>query len=103
MEGDSGEFEILDVLIRGLLEKELDSLTPETMEKLTPFKELLLLASLEDFIFGFILGSLNLRFHTIIQTAYQREPNRIEINRFLDIIERRTMEIKGKIKLAINR
>jgi hypothetical protein len=103
MECDSGKAEIVDVLIRGLLEKELDSVTPETMEKWTSFNELLPLTSLEDFIFGFILGSLYLRFHTVIEAAHQREPNDIENGRFLDVIERRTMEIRGKIKLAINR
>jgi hypothetical protein len=91
------------MLIRGLLEKELDSVTPESVEMWTSFKKLLPLASLEDFIFGFILGGLYFRFYTVIKIAYQREPDNIENNRFLDIIERRTMEIKGKIKLAINK
>ena len=73
------------------------------MENWVSFKEVFPLSSLEDFIFGSVLGVLYCKFRIHFERAYRREPDRIETNRFFDIIERRTMEIRGKIKLAINR
>jgi hypothetical protein len=90
--------------IRGLLEKELDSLTPESLEKAVDLiQQWLPLKSVEDFLLGYVFGGTYLRFLTIIQVAYRREATDAEIKECFEMIERRILEIKGKIKLAMSK
>ena len=93
----------MEITLRGMLEKEIDSITSEVLETVLVFKEFFPMKSLEDFLLGFILGMLYLRMTTIIQLGYHRLPNEAEVKEFLNLIERRTMEIKGKIKLAMSK
>jgi hypothetical protein len=93
----------METTLRAILEKDIDSLIPEVLEKGLVFKEVFPIKSLEDFLLGYILGMLSQKMMMIIQFGHQRPPNDAEMKEFLGLIERRTMEIKGKIKLAMSK
>ncbi len=93
----------METTLRGMLEEDIDSLTPEDLETGLVFKKVFPMKYLEDFLLGFILGMLSEKMAMIIQFAYHRPPNEAEMKEFLNLIERRTMEIKGKIKLAMSK
>ena len=93
----------MEATLRGMVEKDIDSMTPEVLETVLVFKNVFPMKSLEDFLLGFILGMLYVRMTTIIQLGYHRPPSDSELKDFLDLIERRTLEIKGKIKLAMSK
>ena len=92
----------MEVTLRGLLEKEIDSLTePETLTNVIEmFKVLFPTKSMEDALFGFVVGAIYARFLSIVQIANRRIPSEDETKEYIEMIERRTMQIKGTIKLA---
>ena len=95
----------METELRGLIEKEIDSLiVPETLEKLVVwFQTMFPIKSMEDSLFGFIVGTIFSRFLTITAVGTQGLPNDAQVKEFMELIERRTMEIRGKIKLAISK
>lgn len=95
----------METELRGLIEQEIDQLIiPETLERLVVwFKAMFPIKSMEDGLFGFVVGAVFSRFLTIAAVGTQGLPNDVQIKEFMELIERRTMEIRGKIKLAINK
>jgi hypothetical protein len=93
----------MEKTLRGILEKDIDSMTPEVLEKALVFKEFFPMKALEDFLLGYILGMLSQKVIMMVQFGYDRPPNDAEMKEFLELIERRTMEIRGKIKLAMSK
>ena len=91
--------------LRGMLEQELDSLIKlETLEKTNQWFGLLTpMHTKEDALFGFVVGALFSRFLSIMEMEYRREPNDNELKEFFEIIERRTIDIKSQIKLALSK
>jgi hypothetical protein len=93
----------VEITLRGFLEKEIDSLTPEVLGKVLVFEKFFPMKSLEDFLLGFIVGMMSMRMAMTIQIGYNRQPNDAEMGELFELIERRTTEIKGKIKLAMSK
>jgi hypothetical protein len=95
----------METNFRGILEKEIDSLIqPETLEGLViVFKALFPISSMQDSLFGFVVGAIYSRFLSIMQLVYRRQANDAELKEFVELIERRTLEIKGKIRLAMGK
>lgn len=95
----------METTVRGLLEKEIDELiTPITLEKLIMmFQKIFPTKSMEDCLFGFIVGAIFTRALTIITIGENRELNNAETKELVELLERRTMEIKGKIKLTLGK
>jgi hypothetical protein len=95
----------MESTLRGLVEKDIDSLlVPEVLEKVIIwFRKSYPLRSAKDSLFGFIVGTMFGRFSTITALAEKRQPNDAELKEFLELIERRTLEIKSKIKLVLNK
>jgi hypothetical protein len=59
--------------------------------------------STEDSLFGLIVGAMVGRFLTIVAITKQRLPKDDELKEFMQLIERRTMEIRSKIRLAMSK
>lgn len=96
----------MEIAIRGILEKHIDSLAqPERLEGLAIIFESFQVKSIEDCLFGFVVGSAFLQFATLIGSmgSQPRQATDDEMKEFWEIIMRRTLEIKGKIKLALSR
>jgi hypothetical protein len=91
----------METSLRGILEKDLDSVTVEVLKTALRFKDFLPMKSIEDFLFGFLVGMVVARMATTIQIFYSRQINDAETSELMDLIQRRTLEIKGKIKLAM--
>lgn len=86
---------------RGRVEKELDRLLkPEVIDMIVKISKDLPLKSSEDFCFGYIVGDIIVGTFEEARVRYGREPTSEELNEALNIISRRTMEIKGAIKFA---
>jgi hypothetical protein len=94
----------METALRGLIEQEIDQLlAPEALDGLVLMFQQVYEKSNEDTLFGFIIGSMLGRFLTIVAVAHNRLANDSEIKEFLTLTEKRTMEIRGKIKLAMNK
>lgn len=89
----------METTIRGMLEKEIDTLiTPKTLGSLFVAFQRFPIKSMEDSLFGFVVGFIYCRFLVI-----KASPTEEEMKELMEMIERRTMEIKGKIKLVMGR
>jgi len=99
LEGLFGGVIDMEATVRGLVEKEIDDLiSPEFLKvEIELFKSRFPHKSIEDCLFGFIVGAAFMRFMNI--TKYS-EKKALEL---WEIIDRRTLEIKGKIKLALGK
>jgi len=90
--------------VRGRLEKELDRLLkPEVIDTIVKISEDLPLKTVEDFCFGYIVGDIIVGAYEESRVRYGRELNPEEMDEALNLIYRRTIEIKGAIKLAMGR
>ena len=90
--------------LRGRVEKEMDRLLkPEVINMVVKLTKNLPIKSTEDFCFGYIVGDLIVGTFEEARVRYGREPTPEEINEALNIITRRTMEIKGAIKFATSK
>ena len=69
----------------------------EILSYLQPIK-----VGIEDVILGFIIASLYDALINLCFVHYYRMPNDDEIDEFMDIIKRRTGEIKQKINHTVN-
>jgi hypothetical protein len=58
--------------------------------------------SMEDVVFGFVVGSVVVDFSYLI-TMMERQPTLDEMKEFWQIIDRRALEIRGKIKVALGK
>jgi len=87
--------------VRGRLEKELDRLLkPEVISMIVKISENLPLQSVEDFCFGYFVGDIIVGTFEESRIRYGRDVTPEEMEEALNLIYRRTMEIKGAIKLA---
>jgi hypothetical protein len=95
----------MEITLRGLIEKELDSmLKTETLNNMIKmFKQVFPIKSTEDATFGFFVGAILTRAITIVELVYRRQPTDEEYLEMFNVIERRTFEIKGEIKKALGR
>jgi hypothetical protein len=94
----------LESEVRGRLEKELDRLLkPEVIDMIVKISENLPLKSVEDFCFGYIFGDIVVGAYEESRVRYGRELNPEEMDEALNLIYRRTIEIKGAIKLTMGR
>ena len=94
----------MESVFRGRVEKELDRLLkPEVINTIVNISKNLPLKSVEDFCFGYIVGDIIVGTFEEARIRYGRDANIEEINEALNVIQRRTMEIKGAIKLAMGR
>jgi hypothetical protein len=89
--------------IRGRLEKELDRLLkPEVIDTIVKISENLPLQSVEDFCFGYIVGDIIFGTFEEARIRHGRELTAEEMDEALNIIYRRTNEIKAAINSAIS-
>ena len=87
--------------VRGRLEKELDRLLkPEVINMIARISEKLPLKSVEDFCFGYVVGDIIVGTFEESRIRYGRDATPEEMEEALNLIYRRTLEIKGAIKLA---
>ncbi len=87
--------------VRGRLEKELDRLLkPEVINMIVKISENLPLKSVEDFCFGYLVGDIIVGTFEESRIRYGRDVTPEEMEEALNLIYRRTMEIKGAIKVA---
>lgn len=94
----------MESVFRGQLEKELDRvLKPEVINTVMQISKDLPLKSAEDFCFGYIVGDIIAGTFAEARTRYGRDTTAEEMDEALNIIYRRALEIKGAIKLAMNR
>ena len=94
----------IETTLRGILEKETETITnPNILQNLSTRFQNLLTKSIEDCLFGVVVGFLWGRFASLITVRHGRFPTDAEIHEFWEMIEKRTMYIKGRIKLATSR
>lgn len=93
----------MEYKLRGWVEKALDKLLqPEVINNTIKISKRFPLKSVEDFCFAFIVGHMNAASQAQALFYYKKEMTLEQWNEVMEIIERRTMEIRGKIKLALS-
>lgn len=94
----------MEYKLRGWVEKSLDEFTePEFIDKIVDVSRRFPVKNLEEFCFAFIVGQINAGSQAQVNFFFERDWTREEFNEVMDIVERRTTEIKGKIRLALGR
>lgn len=94
----------MEYKLRGWVEKELDRLMqPEILANLVAISTRFPLNQTEDFVFGYIIGCINHGSQAQTLLYFKREMSREEWNEVMEIVERRTLEIRGKISMATGR
>jgi len=95
----------MEIQLRGWVEKELDKMlrTDYISRILLDVCRKLPTGSVEDFCFGFIVGHINAGSQGQAIFYHKREMTREEWDEVMNIIERRTMEIKGRLKYVLGR
>ena len=95
----------METTIRGILEKEIESITnPDNLRSMSIRFQNLLTKSVEDSLFGYVVGFLLGRFMSLIYIKIRTESVAdAETREFWEMIEKRTMYIKGRIKLALGK
>lgn len=94
----------MESVFRGQLEKELDRvLKTEVIDTIVKISENLPLRSVEDFCLGYIVGDIIAGTFAEARTRYGRDTTAEEMDEALNMLYRRALEIKGAIKLAINK
>lgn len=91
--------------MRGILEQEIERMTaPKVMDTIIKRVQTSMpTKSLEDCLFGLVVGFTWARFTTLSIVNRRRDPTESEIQEFWQMIEKRVMYIKGRIKLALGR
>ena len=90
--------------IRGLIERSIDFYTsPSSLNSsITSFKELTpIVKSMEDVLFGFVIGRVVQESYTLIVSRYRKMPTEEQATKLTEIILRRAEEIREKIRLAL--
>lgn len=86
------------------MEKEIDNMVSlDSIDKWIAYSEFFPLNTVEDFCFGVIVGFILTASMAIARTLYGRDATEEEMKEVMNIIERRTMEIRGNIKLATSK
>jgi hypothetical protein len=94
----------MESVVRGRVEKELDRLLmPEVINMIVRISKNLPLKSVQDFCFGYIVGDIIVGTFEEVRARYGREPTSDELNETLNMISRRTMEIKGAVKFSLGK
>jgi hypothetical protein len=98
----------MDALLRGTIERHLDTLLTEEDSLINAskmFKEVFspTVKYLEDALFGYVIGRILEFSFFAIHTYYYRSPNDEEFLEIGKILQRRAIEIKSKVTLAANR
>jgi len=95
----------MEATVRGQIEKSIETITEteQLAQIAVGFRQRFPIKSVEDCVFGFIVGSLLSSYTAFMTMAGRTSLTDEEVNEFWDIIERRTLEIKGKIKLALGK
>lgn len=93
----------METILRGLIEHKIDTeIQLENLQILAETFRSFPIKSVEDCLFGHIIGSVS-EFYLTFSKSNRRQLTEDEMEEFWEIIERRTMEIKGKIKLALSK
>jgi len=98
----------MDALIRGSIEHFLDNLLEDPKilpSALDMFKKALAptVKNIEDTLFGYVMGrTIQFAFITV-QIYHRRPPTEDEFNEIGQMLTRRAVEIKSKIRLIVNR
>jgi len=97
----------LEPLLRGSIEHHIDVILGEKVldNALEMFRKGLApsVKDIEDALFGYVIGrTLEFSF-AAVQVYYRRNPTDEEFKEIAEILERRAMEIKSKIRLIVNR
>lgn len=94
----------METTIRGILEKDIESLTQPDVLRLyvQGFQNEFPMKSMEDVCFGFVVGVILGRFISI-HKAMGREITKAENREFWKMMQKRTIEIKGNIKLTLGK
>lgn len=86
------------------MEKEIDNLLePKVIDSLVVILKEFLAEPKENNVLTFIIGAVYGRFFTLVDERHDRLPTKSENKEFLKMVERRTMEIKSKIKFAMSK
>lgn len=96
----------MDPEIRGKLETTLDALTSDRGLKnaLTVISSIKpAISSVEDAVFGYIVGSIHCLFVINIDMKYDRDANDDEINGFYQMINIRALQLRSNIRSINNR
>lgn len=94
----------MESAFRGYVEKELDSmLTPEAIDKIVAYSKYFPLHTVEDFCFGVIVGFILTATVAVAKMLYGRDATDEEMMEAMNIVDRRAMEIRGAIKLAMGK
>lgn len=98
----------MDVLLRGSIERHVDRILEGGMpldKALLMFRKGLAptVKNVEDALFGYVIGRTIQFSFDAMQVHHKREPNGAEFSEIAEILVRRAMEIKSKIKLIANR
>lgn len=92
----------MEVSSRGLVEKLIDRITQ--INELAKMAELIQkefpVESLKDCVLGYVVGTVLGCYVTIVGGLSGKAATQAEIDEFWDVIRKRTMYIKGQIKLA---
>jgi len=93
----------METTIRGIIEQYIDRIIQlESLEQLIIGFQRFPIKSMENCLFGYVVGSAVVEYSYLI-TMIGRQPSIDKMKEFWDIIDRRTMEIRGKIKLALGK
>lgn len=94
----------METTIRGMLEQDIESLTqPDVLRVyIKGFQNAFPMKSMEDVCFGFIIGAILGRFVSL-NKIIGREVTKADTTEFWRMMQKRTMEIKGKIKVALGK
>jgi hypothetical protein len=95
----------MEATIRGAIEEEIEYITRQDILEgnAKAFQKDFPMKSVEDLLFGFILGHLLTSYANLIRIAFRREVTHDEIEKLWELLKKRTMEIRGKIKLALSK
>lgn len=98
----------MDSIMRGTTERFIDSLLENEwlLENVKTLFEKGLeypREKVEDAMFGYFVGRIIQFIDTTFQRNYERPPNEPELLEFGQLIVRRAMEIKSKVKITVNK
>lgn len=94
----------METRIRGIIEKHIDRHTqPENLEIYIKSFRRFPIKSMEDCLFGYIVGCVITEVAYLTATMKGRVTTLDELKELWGIIDERAMEIRGRIKLALGK
>jgi hypothetical protein len=95
---------MVESAFRGRIEKEVDRLLkPDVINMIVRISKNLPLRSIADFCFGYIVGDVVVGTYEEARVRYGRDAASDELEEALNIVKRRTIEIRGAIEFALNK